>query len=1091
MTQQSGNQFDDDLTVGMDDDGSFSTDSIDLFEFTGDEESPIARLKTIILSIDWEINDDILQQLDDELVDLGDIWAGDKIKQIYIQGLNKIGKYIYKEKANAHPNAINLLITFYHNLEKIVAAGDSMSEEEKKELLLQDVKKFDQLKSHIGKSESSPAGDSASGPVAGLSESDDQEGELKSLKALVLGIDWEISEEGLQKLSDEVQRLEGVFSQNKAKLILLQGIGALSSYINKMRSRSNGKVFPLLHSFYDVLEKISSKELPAAEEKQLLLAEVEKFNTFKEEIALAKSQTAASAGHVSVVPESEPEKAVDEKENEILPVDEGEEELQVASDVDSRLASVFGDDESDIEALADKDVALAGVNVETDADDDSDEEALPYQDGAVAPALAEADQESSFSVEKLAEELAEPVGVDEGDDLTADDAPLPPGVDVETEADDDSDEEELPFEDGEIAPALSANVGEQGFDEESLTTEFGEDDTDDLDDRLDSFFDDEVESSSLEWESYEMSGSQDESERIDDSELAVALSDSDEDSPSSESSVTAFSDDGEALKDVIEELAAREVVEDGAGGKPEPSLLDEELPSEAGDDVLEDAIEDKLSSFFDDDVPSPVAEEADEDEPETILQDEEDSSDIDIEDEDPTGGHLAFLDEDIAHPDQGEGPETPIVETSDHDLEEQSGERVSALDDDTDFDEEALVPSDEEEDSFLAEAPVEEHEEAVFSEDTIEAHEETVVFEEAMEEPVDTILDEKSEKLVSEETLETALAAETFETVFEESKDDEEDDAGPLSFLDEEEGLHSAEGELSQESESDEDIDETADLFEDEEIEFTLPGEITQEIVSEFVDEPDFSQDDEIDFMVPGEKDEVQDAGFDISGAQQEEVVFEVVADDVEIDPLPGEEYADEPELQEESEQDMTDVMAGDAQSVDVDYRYLSLCIDNLHKDISEESLQALLAEINRMRGRSSSHNTGKIFLQMLSTICQQHPGTIDTSEGGDLDLVDDVFFGYKMNSSPDVSSDQVQEHLLRCTSQVLLMQQGKCRKPQGQNIGLDTAQNHQYSSATVVSDFISEDDEKLKAFVREELADIKRLFLEEIKSLRKEFAGK
>ena len=103
--QQSGSQFDDDLTVGMDENESFSTDSINLFEFTGDEESPLARLKTIILSIDWEITDEILQQLKEELLDLNDVWAGDKIKQVYVQGLDKIGKYIYKEKANAHPNA--------------------------------------------------------------------------------------------------------------------------------------------------------------------------------------------------------------------------------------------------------------------------------------------------------------------------------------------------------------------------------------------------------------------------------------------------------------------------------------------------------------------------------------------------------------------------------------------------------------------------------------------------------------------------------------------------------------------------------------------------------------------------------------------------------------------------------------------------------------------------------------------------------------------------------------------------------------------------------------------------------------------------
>ena len=43
---------------------SFDTQDVDLFEFTSEESSPLTRLKSIILSLDWEINDEILQELD-------------------------------------------------------------------------------------------------------------------------------------------------------------------------------------------------------------------------------------------------------------------------------------------------------------------------------------------------------------------------------------------------------------------------------------------------------------------------------------------------------------------------------------------------------------------------------------------------------------------------------------------------------------------------------------------------------------------------------------------------------------------------------------------------------------------------------------------------------------------------------------------------------------------------------------------------------------------------------------------------------------------------------------------------------------------
>ena len=116
VKQYTENQYDDDLTVGTDDyDDSYYTGSVDLFEFSNDEDSPISRLKSLILSIDWEITDEVLMQFNEELVDLKDIWAGKKINLIYVQALEKISKYIYQKKADSHPSAIKLLLKNYRS----------------------------------------------------------------------------------------------------------------------------------------------------------------------------------------------------------------------------------------------------------------------------------------------------------------------------------------------------------------------------------------------------------------------------------------------------------------------------------------------------------------------------------------------------------------------------------------------------------------------------------------------------------------------------------------------------------------------------------------------------------------------------------------------------------------------------------------------------------------------------------------------------------------------------------------------------------------------------------------------------------------
>ncbi len=805
MTQQSGNQFDD---------GSYTTDSVDLFEFTGDEESPIAKLKTIILSIDWEINDDILQQLDDELVDLGDIWAGDKIKQVYVQGLSKIGKYIFKEKASAHPNAIKLLIRFYHNLETIVSSDDLMSEEEKKQLLLKDVKMFDQLKEQIGISDSDTVSVAA---VSSEVEIDtDETDHLKALKAYVLGLDWEINDQELQKLDAEVHRLEGVFSQDKAKLILLQGIGALSSYINKMRSQSKSNVFTLLHSFYGTLETITESQISPNDQKQLLLSEVEKFNAFKLDIAVAQPEPA------EVLNESTPVTDVGTPATGVVndtgvppgafaDVDNGEEEEKVASDVESRLDAVFGDvGEQQAPSFAEENTALEGVNVETDADDDSDEDALPYEGDTVAPALAEVEEESSFSVEKLAGDLAQPIEADDQKtDVPKYDSVLQ-GVDVETEADDDSEEDILLFEGDELAPALTGSSDDRGFDEDILADEPEKSDSESLENRLDSFFDDEVQASSDEWGT-------DKEEELQETEAE------------GQDVVAALSGVTEEEKSVPDESVSEELRFFDDDDAPAPALSNnEELLTD--EEVFEEAIEDKIS-FFDDDAPAP------------------------------------------------------------------------ALSDDSEL-----------------------------------PH----------------VADDGIDDKVSIDEAETALSA----------------------------------------------IEETEELA------------VEKETLEERTDEALASFDEDDSFETPLDTTEV---------LESEEVIFEAVGDDVEVDPLPGEEYVDSTATDRADDEEAVTYSP-------TEYLSMGNAIVSLHEDISENKLQNLFDEINKSRNLSSSNPIRKIFLQLLSTICQHVERNIDDTDAAGLSLLDEVYSGLQMSFSSDVVPDLLHQHLLTCTSKVLLLQEKDIR---------------------------------------------------------------
>lgn len=115
---------------------------------SGLQDSPLTNLKAILLSIEWEITDEILTGLIAEIERLKDIYQDDKILFSFLQLLGSVGKYINSKKVTAHPESIKLLHSVYHGLEKVVESPE-MSEAEKKRLLADEVANFKALKEQI------------------------------------------------------------------------------------------------------------------------------------------------------------------------------------------------------------------------------------------------------------------------------------------------------------------------------------------------------------------------------------------------------------------------------------------------------------------------------------------------------------------------------------------------------------------------------------------------------------------------------------------------------------------------------------------------------------------------------------------------------------------------------------------------------------------------------------------------------------------------------------------------------------------------------------------------------------------------------
>ena len=494
----------DDLTRFLDED--FGTDEVDLFEFTsGEEESPLTQLKTIILGLDWEITDEALQDLADEIEHIRNLeqFQHDKVSQVYAQALDKIGNYLLTEGASSHPNAIKLLMTLFYDFEKITSS-EHITGAEITALLKSDVRKFKILQYQIGQKHGST--DSGATAVATAELPLTEHETLLDIHAALLELDWEVTDKGLKQMADQLAVLKEQFEDNRYIQIVIRGLNTLNSYIDEERARAHPEAFTLLHHFFEALETlVDDKDLDEDKTQKVLINCVNRLNNLKALI----TQTPQELDDDAITPVSEADEEDELTTQESVDVSPTEEKAETT--VEEQIAAQ----------------RLAATSPSTEKDEDEYEDVLDVVlpvdgSGEVAPALFDSDEEGGFAEpteeEAPPEELEEKLQFFFGDDG---DVPAPPpeqeivaevpedtaettveeqiaaqrlaAASPSTEKDDDEYEDELdvvlPVDgSGEVAPALFDSDEEGGFAE---PTEEEEAPPEELEEKLQFFFGDD------------------------------------------------------------------------------------------------------------------------------------------------------------------------------------------------------------------------------------------------------------------------------------------------------------------------------------------------------------------------------------------------------------------------------------------------------------------------------------------------------------------------------------------------------------------------------------------------------------------------
>ena len=133
-------------------------DIFDLTEAATDEgigkgttdDYPLAELKNLVLSIDWEITDEALVDFLAQIDSLKATYKNEKIISTFLQLLGSLGVYIKTNRGNAHPKTFKILNSVFSSLEEVVKSP-KMTVAEKKNLLRTEMNKYKQLRNQVSK----------------------------------------------------------------------------------------------------------------------------------------------------------------------------------------------------------------------------------------------------------------------------------------------------------------------------------------------------------------------------------------------------------------------------------------------------------------------------------------------------------------------------------------------------------------------------------------------------------------------------------------------------------------------------------------------------------------------------------------------------------------------------------------------------------------------------------------------------------------------------------------------------------------------------------------------------------------------------
>lgn len=153
-----------------------------------DDNHALRELKATILSMDWEITDEVMDRLIEQVRQVKSEHGQDRNMFLLLKLISAVSKYIRVNKGRAHPNAINLIKSNYSGIERLILEPE-LSAGERKKVLIAEIRKFKDLKAQIGQAQAGSAPTAVPAAAVGPGEANElSKGKLKELRVIVADV---------------------------------------------------------------------------------------------------------------------------------------------------------------------------------------------------------------------------------------------------------------------------------------------------------------------------------------------------------------------------------------------------------------------------------------------------------------------------------------------------------------------------------------------------------------------------------------------------------------------------------------------------------------------------------------------------------------------------------------------------------------------------------------------------------------------------------------------------------------------------------------------------------------------------------------